>query len=125
MSQEENVAADALVKPFSVSSEDEGGATVISVAGELDLSTAPRFEEHLRGAGAGARVVVDLSACEFIDSTGIALIVRAAQEGDGDGSRIALCGLKQQVLRVLQVAGVEDQIPTKQSRREAIETVRA
>lgn len=121
MSQEENVAADALVQPFSVSSEDEGGATVISVAGELDLSTAPQLEEHLRGAGAS--VVVDLSACEFIDSTGIALIVRAAQGGDGDGARIALCGLKQQVLRVLQVAGVEDQIPTKPTRQEAIETL--
>lgn len=123
MSQEENVAADPRATPFSVSSEDEGGATVITVVGELDLSTAPQLEECLRSAG--ANVVVDLSACEFIDSTGIALIVRAAQGRDGDGARIALCGLKQQVLRVLQVAGVEDMIPTKPTRQEAIETLRA
>jgi anti-sigma B factor antagonist len=119
MGQEKNVAADPPVTPFSVFREDEGGAAVISVVGELDLSTAPQLEECLRSAE--ANVVVDLSACEFIDSTGIALLVRASQEADGDGGRIALCGLKRQVLRVLQVAGVEDMILTKPTRREAIE----
>ncbi len=121
MSQEKNVAADLTATPFAVSSEDEGGATVISVVGELDLSTAPQLEKCLRGTGA---TVVDLSACEFIDSTGIALLVRAWQGNDGSRARIALCGLKQQVLRVLQVAGVEELIPTKPTRQEAIEMLR-
>ncbi|MGN6276021.1 MAG: STAS domain-containing protein [Solirubrobacterales bacterium] len=123
MHQEENVATEPPATPFSVLSENEGGATVISVVGELDLSTAPQLEECLRSAE--ANVVVDLSACEFIDSTGIALLVRASQGSDGDGARIAICGLKQQVLRVLQVTGVEEMILTKPTRREAIESLLA
>lgn len=121
MSQE-NVAAKAPATPFSVSREDDGGVAVVSIVGELDLSTTPRLEECLPGAG--AKVVVDFSACEFIDSTGIALLVLASQGSDGDGARIVLCGLQQQVLRVMQVAGVDDLIPTKSTRQEAIETLR-
>jgi anti-anti-sigma factor len=121
MRQEKNVATEPPATPFSVLSENEGGATLIRVVGELDLSTAPQLEECLRSAE--ANVVVDLSACEFIDSTGIALLVRASQGSDGDGARIAICGLKQQVLRVLQVTGVEEMILTKPTRREAIESL--
>lgn len=79
MSQEENVTADLSATPFSVSSEGEGGATVISVVGELDLSTAPQLEECLQTATATTNVLVDLGACEFIDSTGIAVLVRMAE----------------------------------------------
>ena len=68
------------------------GFASIAVRGELDLSTAPELEGPLDEAVASgdAAVLIDLSECEFIDSTGIALIVRAWQQldrgADGDGS---------------------------------------
>jgi anti-anti-sigma factor len=110
--------------PFKVRSEQDSGVFVIVVEGELDMNTASRLERELEAPlrNPGANLVIDLSRCEFIDSTGIALIVRAWQQLDGDGS-FALCGIANQVERVLDITGLEDAIPTHPSREEAIATL--
>lgn len=100
---------------------------VITVEGELDMNTAADLERELEGplAAAGA-LLIDLSRCEFIDSTGIALIVRSWQALDGDGSeRFALCGIGHQVKRVLDITGLEKTIPTHSSREQALERLRS
>lgn len=99
---------------------------VIAVEGELDMNTAADLERELEGPLAAARtpLLIDLSRCEFIDSTGIALIVRSWQAFDGD-ERFALCGIGQQVKRVLDITGLEETIPTHQSRQEALERLRS
>jgi anti-sigma B factor antagonist len=124
MNDEEKAALDPTVKRFAVSSEVVNGATVIAVRGELDLSTAPDLEESIRAAGE-AGLVFDLGGCDFIDSTGIALLVRTSREASEAGRKVALCGLKEQVLRVLEIAAVEDLIPTRNSREEALAVVSA
>jgi anti-anti-sigma factor len=113
--------------PFKVRSEQQDGVFVITVEGELDMNTATDLERELEAplAAAGA-LLIDLSRCEFIDSTGIALIVRSWQALDGDGSnRFALCGIGQQVKRVLDITGLEATIPTHQSREQALERLRS
>jgi anti-sigma B factor antagonist len=109
----------------------EDGIRVVSVRGELDLSTAPALEGPLEEAIAAgdASVVVDLTECEFIDSTGIALIVRAWQqldrsaEGDGDG-RVVICSYNDQVRRVLEVTGLQRSISIHSTRDEALAALR-
>ena len=107
--------------PFKVKSEQVAGTTVIHVAGELDMNTAPRLERELEGPLATGEnpLLLDLSACEFIDSTGIALIVRAWQGLGGEG-RFALCGVGDQVKRVLGITGLDSTIPTHANREEAL-----
>lgn len=94
---------------------------MIVVEGELDMSTAPSLERELENASAAASrgVLLDLGECEFIDSTGIALIVKTWQRLGGDG-RFALCGVADQVKRILDVTGLEAAIPTHVSREEAL-----
>jgi len=82
------------------------------------MSTAPELEAEIDRvlAGEDVAVMLDLSACEFIDSTGIALIVRTWQRldggADGDGGgRIVLCCVNHQVRRLLKITGVEGSIP--------------
>jgi anti-anti-sigma factor len=114
--------------PFKVRSEQEDGVFVIAVEGELDMNTATDLERELEGplAAAQAPLLIDLSRCEFIDSTGIALIVRSWQALDGDGDeRFALCGVGHQVKRVLDVTGLEETIPTHSSREQALERLRS
>jgi anti-anti-sigma factor len=114
-------------QPFAVGDETIDGIRVIAVRGELDMSTAQTLQEPLDNAlasGAPA-LVIDLSACEFIDSTGIAMIVRAWQQlggeaSNGDSARFALCGLNDQVRRVLELTGLEASIATHPSRSEAL-----
>lgn len=115
--------------PFDLRDEDQGGVRILSVSGELDLSTAPRLEKPLESAlseGEGM-LLIDLSSCEFIDSTGIALIVRAWQRlGGGNGSgRFAICGLNDQVQRLLEVSGLASSLPTHPGRDEALAALQA
>lgn len=111
--------------PFEVKIGDiEHGVRTISVRGELDLSTAPELEGPLEQtlAGEEGSVLIDLSKCEFIDSTGIALIVRAWQRLDGsDNSRaLVICSDNDQVRRVLEITGLELSIPVHATRDEAL-----
>jgi anti-sigma B factor antagonist len=117
--------------PFEVRSEElEGGVRAFTVRGELDVSTAPELERSLEEALAepGASVMLDLSDCEFIDSTGIALIVRTWQrleEAEGnEGNRLALCCINHQVRRLLQITGVESSIPMHERRDAALDELR-
>lgn len=111
--------------PFEVKVGDlENGVRTISVHGELDLSTAPDLEGPLNevlNSGEGS-LLIDLSRCEFIDSTGIALIVRAWQRLDsGENGRVlVICSQNDQVRRVLEITGLELSIPVHLTRDEAI-----
>lgn len=109
--------------PFKVRSEQKEGVFVVQVEGELDMSTAAQLERRLEEplAAADSRLLIDLGRCEFIDSTGIALIVRAWQALDG---RFSLCGVGNQVKRVLDVTGLEATIPTHRDRDDALARLR-
>jgi len=109
----------------------DDGVRVIAVRGELDLSTASDLEGPLEEAisSGDASVLIDLSQCEFIDSTGIALIVRAwqrldrAADGEGQG-RVVICSDNDQVRRVLEITGIELSIPIHSSKDEALAALR-
>ena len=118
--------------PFEATAAQlDDGVRVIVVRGELDLSTASDLEGPLEEAVASndASVLIDLTDCEFIDSTGIALIVRAWQRldraADGEGSgRVVICSDNSQVRRVLEITGLELSIPIHSTRDEALAALR-
>jgi anti-sigma B factor antagonist len=114
--------------PFELEGEELEGVHVIAIRGELDLHTAPQLEDRLDQVDASL-LLIDLSACEFIDSTGIGLIVRTWQrldgEPDGDGGgRLALCGPGNQVRRLLEITGLESSLRTYAERDEALAALR-
>jgi anti-sigma B factor antagonist len=116
--------------PFEVKVGDlEHGIRVVSVRGELDLSTAPELEgplDQVLESGSGS-VLIDLTSCEFIDSTGIALIVRAWQRLDSgeNGRALVICCQNDQVRRVLEITGLELSIPVHGSRNDALAALTA
>ena len=84
---------------------DESGAPVIAVSGELDMSNADRLEETVAAAVANSpeRLIFDLGGLRFMDSAGIAVLLRAA-------SRVAVIELRgptPPVRRVLELTGLE------------------
>lgn len=114
--------------PFEVIvGELDRGVRTISVRGELDLSTAPDLEGPLEQTleSEEGSVLIDLSQCEFIDSTGIALIVRAWQrlDGDGNGRGLVICSQNDQVRRVLEITGLELSIPVHTTKDEALAAI--
>lgn len=71
-------------EPFSIELLPDRGTVYLAVAGELDAATAPQLRERLEElAAAGfARLVLDVRAATFIDSMGLAVIVRFARQRD-------------------------------------------
>ena len=116
--------------PFEIQREElDGGIRAIVVRGELDMNTAPGLGVELERAvtePAGS-VLLDLTGCEFIDSTGIALIVNAWQkleESDGDDKLVLCCG-NHQVQRLLKLTGIESSISMHEERAAALAGLRA
>ena len=60
---------------------DAQGGTRLTLRGELDLGTAPQLEQAL--AEAGGNVLLDLRRLTFMDSTGVRVLLEAAQRTDG------------------------------------------
>jgi anti-anti-sigma factor len=81
------------------------GATEIEVDGELDLSVADQLQRALDEAGPGS-TLIDLKYCTFIDSTGIAVILRAHRQREGEGGRIVVHSPSTAVLRIFTVTGL-------------------
>lgn len=96
------------MKPFAVSSrEDDSGAREIAISGELDLAVADQLQAALDDAtGDGAEVLILLGECEFIDSTGIALLVHARRQLANRNGRLLLCEPAGQVREVLSISGL-------------------
>jgi anti-anti-sigma factor len=97
----------AMAHRFGVEETDtESGIRVIAVTGELDLAVADRVREAIDRAAKAPGVLVDLSACEFLDSTGIAVLIRGREALAAEGRELAICNPRSQVLRVLEVTGL-------------------
>jgi anti-anti-sigma factor len=118
--------------PFEVESEElDGGIRAFVVRGELDMHTASELERQLEAASAepDASILLDLSNCEFIDSTGIALIVRCWQKidrdavGEGSGRFVLNCD-NHQVRRLLEITGVDSSISMHEVRDSALAELR-
>jgi anti-anti-sigma factor len=79
----------------------------IQVEGELDLAVAEQLDEVLAAAAAKcSRILVGLERCAFIDSSGIAVLLRARTRMEEEGNRLVVYGPTAQVQRVLSVTGL-------------------
>jgi anti-anti-sigma factor len=91
---------------------EAGGLLTLRPAGELDIATAARLERALlSGREPGDRVLLDLTALEFIDSTGLRAIVRGAEAARRDGWELRLRPGPPAVQRVFDIAGVLAALP--------------
>ena len=95
---------------FNVAEQQHGSARIVSVSGELDLRTSPELEDRLGHAfDAGTQLVIlDLRQIEFMDSTGLRVLLAAHQRAQESGRRFALVKGADQVERVLTLTGVRD-----------------
>lgn len=77
---------------------------VVAVAGELDLVTAPILEDSLAQFAGDVRL--DLTAVTFIDSSGVAGLVRLSTRCEADGCTLRIEECSPQVERVLRIVGL-------------------
>jgi anti-sigma B factor antagonist len=97
----------------AVVSTTRSGADVIvrlAPSTELDLATAPLLASVLSDVRGGSceRVVVDLAGVDFIDSTGLRVLLVGQSALEADGIKLVLREPRPQALRLFDVAGVLD-----------------
>ena len=99
------------MRPFRISERQlDARSREIRPEGELDLSVADRFQERLDAAVADdVEVRICLRECDFIDSTGIAVIVLAHKLMANKGRRLLVCHPSSEVSRVLAMTGLTDE----------------
>lgn len=85
---------------------------LLRVSGELDLSSSPTLAEELREATASGEgpLVLEISELAFIDSTGLRVLIEAAQQL-GESGDLVLRNPTRQVTEVLEIAGVREAAP--------------
>jgi anti-anti-sigma factor len=86
-------------------STSENGVSTLALSGELDLASTRVFDERLVEVEATrpAKVVVDLGAVSFMDSTGLQALLRARERARGNSYRLVLRRGPNQVQRVFEL----------------------
>jgi anti-sigma B factor antagonist len=97
---------------FRLEVRREDHATLIAVSGELDLASSPALQEELDRVAASdsSLLIIDLRELDFMDSTGLSVLVRAHQRAEEHGRRLAMVKGPQQVQRLLSLTGVADRL---------------
>jgi anti-sigma B factor antagonist len=110
---------------FTVGIEAIGAnACVVCLAGELDLSTVPQLEKQLCDrARSMDGVIVDLTKVSFIDSSGIAVLIKAFRTADDGRILNTVIAEGSQVDRIFQLAGIDRALPVFMARAPAVEAL--
>jgi anti-sigma B factor antagonist len=108
---------------FSVNSERRGDALgIVTLVGEVDIYTAPRFKECLLELldGDVERLIVDLSGVTFIDSTALGVLIGGVRRVNAAGGSMALVVASRPVQRVLSITGLDRVFTIHESLEDAI-----
>jgi len=111
---------------FDIRTEQISGDTyVISLAGEVDLYTAPEFKQQLLeviGQG-GTEVVVDFSDTTFIDSTTLGVLVGGVKRLRTSDGRLSLVCNDRSITKIFEITGLDKVFTIYPTRDEAISAI--
>ena len=111
---------------FDIKTEQLGDSSyVISLAGEVDLYTAPEFKQQLLDAIAqGAKhVVVDFSDTTFIDSTTLGVLVGGVKRLRTNDGQLSLVCNDRNITKIFEITGLDRVFTIYPTRAEAIEQI--
>jgi anti-anti-sigma factor len=103
---------------FRVEVEDDGTLLVLRLHGELDLMSVPTVEETVDRLGGRQAVVVDMRDLDFMDSSGLRMIIELRNRS-GD-TPVAFVAPGERVGRVLDMTGVRSKLTWVSDPREAL-----
>jgi len=99
-----------LVPPFELSVARHGSVATVSIAGELDLATAPRLAAAAREHSDAELLVVDMTEATLIDSTAVRTLLEADRACAGSGSRLVLVVADGPVRRVFELCELDGRL---------------
>lgn len=93
---------------LSVTTRQEGGRTIVEVGGEIDVYSAPALRDRLNGLVAEGHhdLVVDMQGVEFLDSTGLGVLVGGLKRVRTHNGSLHLVCSQERVLKVFRITGL-------------------
>jgi len=113
---------------FEIKTDELGDdAYVISLAGEVDLYTAPEFKQQLLDviSQGGKNVIVDFSNTTFIDSTTLGVLVSGLKRLRLQGGQLALVITDRSILKIFEITGLDRIFSIHELRAEALDELAA
>ncbi len=100
---------------------DRGGYAIAALTGDLGIASAPALREQLRSLlRAASQLIIDLSAVEHADASGLAVLVGSGHRARLLGGSLRLAAPSPQVARVLSAAGINQHLDIFPTVRTAI-----
>jgi anti-sigma B factor antagonist len=102
---------------LSLSTRAERGRTVVEVTGEIDVYTAPKLREQLAELVDSGRhdIVVDMQGVEFLDSTGLGVLVGGLKRVKQHGGSMNLVCTQERILKIFRITGLTKVFPIHDS----------
>lgn len=112
--------------PMTIHEEQVNGATVVSLAGEVDSIQAVELENHVMGLlNRGVKdLLLDCSKLEYINSAGLRVFLLAAKQL-APGGHLAFCGLVPNVRLVFETIGFDRILNVYDTRATALARITA
>jgi anti-anti-sigma factor len=102
-------------EPFAVGVGRRDTTLVVTPAGELDLSTAPQLARAIQGQVGYDMLVIDLRELDFMDSSGVRLLVAEQERAVAEGHELRIVRGSAEVERVLRVTRLDGRLPLVQA----------
>lgn len=93
---------------LEVESSNRGEADVLALRGEIDVYTAPRLRQAIVDLvdGGSRRVVVDMTAVDFLDSTGLGVLVEGLKRARTHEGDLLLVATQEKILKIFDITGL-------------------
>jgi anti-sigma B factor antagonist len=116
-------ALGRIIVDLSLASRTEGDKTVVSVGGEIDVYTAPKLREQIVQLVEEGRyhLVVDMEDVEFLDSTGLGVLVGGLKRVRAHDGSLRLVCTQERILKIFRITGLTKVFPIHSTVAEAVE----
>ena len=99
-----------------------GNADIITLRGEIDVYTAPRLRQAIVDLvdGGAAHVVVDMEKVDFLDSTGLGVLVEGLKRIKGRNGTLSIVATQDKILKIFDITGLNKAFPIHPSVDDAV-----
>ncbi|MFZ5426423.1 MAG: STAS domain-containing protein [Thermodesulfobacteriota bacterium] len=99
-----------------------GAVTVLKIDGRLDSNTSKELEEKVMGVitGGAKSVLMDFGGVDYINSSGLRVLLMAFQHLKKGGGRLHLCDIKDYMREVFEISGYTEIFPIFPGQDEAL-----
>ena len=93
---------------LTLTTRDAGGKTIVAVGGEIDVYTAPKLRDRITELVADGvyDLVIDMEAVEFLDSTGLGVLVGGLKKVRAHDGSLDLVCTQERLLKIFRITGL-------------------